>query len=196
MKTSIMSLIIAFMCFVVLSPYESQAGFGLNAGAGVGMGKMGNESDSIQSRTMNALTMYAMPGYSILGFMVGPLLEYRMVGQTTSETDVGNTNMRGSGYTAGIAVSYNFLLFHFLAGYDFMGQYKLANSTSSGQESIYLSPAGFRLMFGYTVFPMFSADVFYVDHKYSKSSLGGTEVDISADKLKDTRYGVGLSFHF
>ena len=196
MKTSWLISVAAILALMFFPIEQSHAGFGLKAGGNIGRGKMGNESNSIPSRTMNALAVYGMPGYSFMGFLFGALLEYRTVGQTTSEADAGNTNLRGSGYTGGLAVGYDFLMFHGVFGYDFMGQYKLSNSTSTGQDSVYTAPAGYRLMVGYRVIPMFSADFYYSDHKYSKNSMGGTETDLSGDKLKDTRYGIGLSFHF
>lgn len=175
---------------------ESHAGFGIKTGVGGGMGTMGNESGSIQSRTMNYASVYALPVYSHLGFYAGPHLEYRLVGQSTAESSVGNSNLRGSGHTIGVAVGFEMLMFHGHVGYDFSGSYKLSNTTSSGQESIYTAPAGFRVSAGYRFMPFFSIDLNFVDHKYSKNTLAGTETDISSDKLKDTHYGLGLSFHF
>lgn len=192
-----LSKVFVMVAFILLCGIDkSHAGFGLKAGGGIGLGSMGNESGSIQSRTMNYASLYALPVYSFLGFYMGPIFEYRMVGQTTAEASAGNTNLRGAGYTFGLAAGFDFLVFHGQIGYDFNGQYKLANTTAAGQESIYTSPAGFRVSVGYTFMPFFSIDLNYVDHKYAKNSLAGTEVDIAGDKLKDTRYGLSVTFHF
>jgi len=186
----------ALVLIGALSPHALADGFGLKAGADAFVGTVGNASDSIKSRSINGVGIYAMPGYEFSQFLAGAIFEYSFIGQSTEPSAVGDTNLRGSGYLVGAAFAYTDGMIHALVSYDMYGVYTLTNKTGIGQTSAYTKPAGLRLNLGYRLNPMFSVDAFYSDASYSDSSLDGVGTDISSDKLKIVRYGAGLTYHW
>lgn len=174
----------------------SVGGIAFRGGVDAGIGSMKNESNSIPSRTMNEVALYAMPGYQFAMVTGGVLAEYRVRGQNTEASTVGNQNLSGGGYLVGPALGFSFLSFHLIGSFDLLGQYKMANVTSTGAESTYKSVSGFRFMLGYSLFPMISVNATYQMASYGKNTTGSTETDLSSNKVKESMMRAGVSFSF
>lgn len=184
------------VALLVASPsYAFSEYFGVHGGINWGIGKGKNSTGSTQSRTLNTIGIQALPGYKLStgvtpDFLIGPLLEYTFVGQNTEPSSVGNSNLRGSGYMIGLGVQTDFGPIVLLGSFDFIGQYSLSENTTAGLETKFKSPIGFRLLAGYPIMPMMTADLMFSMHSYKTNVLGGSDVDISSNKL--TRWTVAL----
>ena len=176
--------------FLFFSP-QAKAEFGFHAGAHYGWGRMGNESDSIKTRSMSTFDIQFMPGYRMLGFMGGILFDYRSVSQLTDVVDAGNSDLSGSSFPWGLAATYEFALWKVLFSYDFRARHSASttNATYKG--------TGFHLLGGYQFFPGFYADLEFVKMGYNTvEASNGTETDLSSNKLSHWNLAVGISYSY
>lgn len=190
-------LTVLFCAFVgIFQTAISYAGFGVHTGANWGLGSMGDKS-LIADRTVNRGALQVLPGYRVMGVLVGPMAELNLMGQNTEAKDVSNTNLKGTGYMLGLGGQYQFMDFVFAGSVDFLGRHTLSKNTATGQKSYYTSPLGFRLLAGYQFHEMMSADVVYSYHMYDKVNLGGADrVLVGNDRLEVFTFAVGLSSRF
>lgn len=178
----------------VLGATPAYAGPGLKLGLSPGYGQMQSES-GMASRSMGALDIRALPGWRIGPLLVGAMAQYNIVEQLTDPTTVANINLRGSGYLLGAGVGLSFGPIHLQGSYELYGKYTLGNVTAAGTSTTYSKPAGYTAILGWSIFPKVSMDAVYGTHTYGTSTINGVDTDVSANKLMETHYGVGLSIH-
>lgn len=186
----------AFISLLVFVAQPVQAACSLNMGFDWGFGKMKNSSETIQSRTMNALSFHVLPAYSLGVVSVGPQIEYRIVGQNTAAADVANTNLKGSGYLLGVAAFTKWMDLTVGLGFSFYGQHKLSLADIGGNESTYKKPIGFNLSVGYPVAPSVTADLRASLVSYRESNVGSVVSDVSDNKLTHWNIGLGAAYHW
>src|SRR6185437_4966112 len=200
MKISEWSAVILMGCFIFAASAQAagSSGFGLVAGADWALGRIGSSSNAIQSRTVDIGEIHALPGWNLSDpFMVGVLGQYRWVGQLTDLSSVNNTNLAGHGYYLGVGGAVRLSQFLIQASFDCFGSETLSNQTSAGQTTTYSQPIGFTALIGYHAFaslPQVSVDAIFGIHSFKHENIGGTDIDISSDKLTETQYGLGLSY--
>jgi len=170
-------------------------GFGARAGGHWGLGQMSNSSGDVASRTMNTFSLEALPGYNLAGFLIGPFVEFRLVGQNTNPSTVGGTNLRGHGFQFGLGTSYDFGPLSFLAALEFFGSHALSNNDLSGNPVTYQKPFGFVLEGGYKFLPSVTADLRFSWTRYSQAQTGTLTTDISTNRLSQWDLSLGASFH-
>lgn len=173
--------------------------FGVQGGVNFGLGSAYNTSTSIPSRAINGAEIYALPGYRINQWMIGALIGYEFVGQTADPSTVSNQNVGGSGYSVGLAATYDVAKFNFGLSWDILSSYTLSTNASGGQSSIYTAPLplSFHVLANYRVLenhPEWLVGLFMKLTSYSTSSLGGTSVDVSSNKFTTLLYGVGITY--
>jgi hypothetical protein len=179
------------------TPTENR--FGAQGSLSFGLGTGSNNSGSIPSRAMNILSLRALPGYRLGRWMPGLYLDYHFVGQTAEPSSVSNQNLGGAGYLVGLGGTFDWNKFNFLLAVNFYGSYTLSTQAFGGQTSVYSAPLGFVAMANYQVlknYPDWLAGLFVQSTAYSTSTLGGTSVDVSSNKLTLTFYGLNASYHY
>lgn len=192
-----MKKLMTTLAVLMMFPCVSSADLGLLTGASWGIGKMSSSASTLQSRSINNLAIHALPGYEfpVIGLLVGPMLEYQFVGQSTEVATVGNTNVKGSGYLAGIGGSYKIAGFFAAVSFDFFGKYTLSRNDIAGREIGFKKPMGFHVIGGYMFMPNISGDINFIWEQYSSTTIAGADTDISSDKFKEWAVRLGASYH-
>ena len=184
--------------FVMGLAFASSPAFAIltiSAGVDGGLGKSQTES-TLASRSMTELEVHAMPAWRLRRFGLGVLGQYRWVGQTPAAASVGNSNLRGNGYTLGPAATFHLGRLEFVLSYDFLGKYALTDANTKGDLTSYKNPSGLTLLLSFHMAPQLSLDFIYASHTYSKSTVAGVDTDLGGDAFKESHYGVGVSFHW
>ena len=153
-------------------------------------GSMNDTQGFIPSRSMMTWAPGIGLGYRTGSFTPALYGEYDLSYQITPVANVSNQNISGQGYLAGLQLKYEFKKFSFAGSYLFLGQYQLAQSTTSGQTSTYSSPSAFSLIVGYSFsdrlsFLIVGKDVNY--NNWNQSALSG-------DSISQIFYGMGLKY--
>jgi outer membrane protein OmpA-like peptidoglycan-associated protein len=160
---------------------------------------MGGPADTMPSRTMNTLTLSAMPGYKIGKFMPGILVDYRIVGQYTAVADVSNQNLRGSGLMFGLGTNYR-VAERWMAslGVEFFGKHTLSQQTGAGASAEFKSPLGIKFGASYLVHPDYpaTADLSFNYLKYKTLNTGGTDLDLADNGVSHWSIALGVTWHF
>ena len=142
----------ALLTLLVFNSTAAQASpfgdFGVDGGINWGLGSVHNSSGSVAGRTVNAIALNAFPNYKYAGIQFGIIGELRFIGQNTDPATVSNSNVKGTSWLMGIGAEYQILLWTFSAGFDFLGNYSLSETTASGSAVSYKKPIGFMLKAG------------------------------------------------
>jgi hypothetical protein len=163
-------------------------------GASVGIGTMKSTQETLQSRMVNSLGVRFFPGWSFGSVMVGALGQYRVIGQITGAAKVDNTNVGGHGYYAGggaVILLGSALL---QVSYDFLGNLSYFKKTASGYSQSIKDPMGVTASLGFKTWDRAWLDLFVSIHSFSTSSRNGNDVDIADNKVKESIFGLGISF--
>ena len=178
---------------------EGERPFLVHAGAHWGLGKMFNTVKSIPQRTMNTLSVQALPALKFGRFGAGVLVEARRTGQNTEPAEVGNQNLGSTwflNWLLGVGIIYQADDWKALASFDFLGRHKLDRLDTLSRESIYRRPRGFHLGGGYRVYDRFFADLAFSYHAYTSNSLGGVDNELTGNALKHWNLAAGISTTF
>ena len=185
-----------------VTPSHWYSNLGLDTGAHWGIGRMGsNTNNVIPNRTMNTLSLQALPGYRIQNFLVGPYFEYLIVGQNTDPSDPNNLNLnnqdiKGSGYLLGVGASYDYDKFIFGGAFTFLGNYNLSKQDEAGFYIQYQKPIGIHLQAGYRVYKKITADLKYSMVTYSQDNIANVANDVSTNKRSHWDLALGGTLHF
>ena len=194
-----MKCVLPLIALLILSSSAHAAlvgDFGVDGGLSWGIGSAKNSTGSITSRTVNAFSINAFPNYSVAGFQLGVLGQYSIIGQNTDPATVSNTNLKGNAWLVGVGAEYQILAWTFSAGFNFLGNYSISANNSAGQSVSYKKPIGFLLKAGYFIIPMVSIDGSFQTTSYGTTTVASTDSDISANKLSETNFAVGGTYHF
>ena len=193
-------------CFVSLSSAGAAPSRGSTGSLGPGpmielagffsTGSMANESGTIAKRDVSTSAAAANLGWRF-GY-VAPLLvaEYRFYSQMSDPSQSANQNLSGSGFHLSAGLRFDIGKFWLTGTYQLLGTYKLEKQTTGGLESTYSEPVGSVVMIGYRLRPRTSLFLMVQKVDYKKWQLGGTNSDISSNKIGQTSYGIGASYAF
>ncbi|MDZ4676411.1 MAG: hypothetical protein SGI74_02790 [Oligoflexia bacterium] len=170
-------------------------GFILGGGLNWGIGTGASSTGSTASRTMNTIELNAAPGWQIGNWAPQLLVAYDFVGQNTKPADVTNTNLRGTGYLIGVGTTYHWTRWDFLAGIEFLGTFTQSEKSADDKVSAFTKPLGFRLGSSYYFKNNWSADALFHYVHYSTNTLGGSNRDISSDRMRFITLALGVSYH-
>ena len=191
----LLAVVSVLVCFSsVAQAIELPFNLGVDAGVSWGLGPIYNQTKNIQSRTMNTIDLHVFPGYRFMGVLVGPMFDLGINGQNTDPLVVNNTNLKGTSWLLGLGAEYSLFGIVLSAGYDFLGRYS-ESYPAAGMDASYSKPSGLVFRAGYMILPFISVDASYRYASYSTSTLGVSDIDISANKVTQISYAVGASFH-
>ena len=152
------SAILGFCAFLLSIPsfaidtQELLSHLGGTIGASWSIGKLNNNGMGLNSRTMDAFSLEALPGYRLDNWFVGPDFDYRWQGQITSLDGAGGTNLRGHGWLLGVGAGYRLdEQFSLQAAFNFLGKYSFRNQTSTIEDDHLSSPLGLRVKGQYMI---------------------------------------------
>lgn len=189
---------ITVLLSLVLGLYEhkeAEAAFGFHAGSHLGVGRMGNATQSLSSRTMSTFDLQFMPGWRLGSFMPGLLLDYRFVSQMTPKSDVGNSDLAGKSFTMGLGSTVQFDQWKLLFSYDFRSRHSKNEANSANQSTSYAG-SGFHFLAGYGFASNWFFDVSFSKQNYNSSDTGGLETRLDADVLTHWNLGFGISYSY
>lgn len=122
---------------------------------------------SLKSRTMNSLSLEALPSYRLGKWMLGLHLDYRWQSQISSLDSAGGTNLKGQGYLVGLGARSDFSdRFFAQASVDLFGQYIFDKPTLAGEDDRLKSPLGIRIKSGYAFIEKIPNLTFDIDLQY------------------------------
>lgn len=171
-------------------------GLGIHAATHFGLGRISSEDNvAILPRTMDSWNIEAMPGYRYGPIMLGPLIDYNMVGQITTQSLVGSA-LGGTQFLIGLGLELEFGEFKLLGSYDFIGDYSISSSNTNGVSEDYESPTGYHLLIGYAITSQWYWDVEYTAVSYSTFNTNGTLTDIGGNPMKRWNIAAGISFSY
>ena len=176
--------------------------FGFDAGLSMGLGSMGNHSQAIPGRTMDTLALHVMPDYKISDLSLGLNFEYDLTGQTSDPVNSLNQNLKGHGWLLGVAGQYHFRDLWKVGdlivsvGMDFLGTYSPSLNSLSGLSTSYTHPLGYRIGVGYPVCHEATIDLAFRQDWYGHFNNGPTTTNISTDRLEQTNWSLGATYHY
>jgi outer membrane protein OmpA-like peptidoglycan-associated protein len=161
------------------------------------MGSMKDSELNLKSRTMNSLSLEALPSYHFGKWMLGPHLDYRWQGQITSLDSAGGTNLKGHGYLMGLGMRYDFSdRFFAQASVDFFGQYDFDKQTYASEDDRLKSPLGIRIKSGYALIEKIPNLTFDIDLHYltfKKIEISHVKTNASTSQLMAS---LGITYQF
>ena len=182
--------LICLLLFSLLGVNARADGFGLHASTNLGAGSLGNDSSTLQSRSMYGLNLEAMPGYYVSkNFLAGILFDYGIFGQGASTKSAGNA-LGGHEYSLGLGLAYQPGPWKLVFSYDFIGKYTV---TTTDSEIKFSHPSGFHLLAGYRVANHSYFDLEFSSINYRHEISDGAESDISSDPVNHWNFAVGIS---
>ena len=169
---------------------------GALVGVSEDIGSMQNPSADLQARTMNSITVEAMPGYFLGNWLLGPDFNYLWEGQLSSLQNAGGTNLGGSGWTLGVGARYKpAQRWSIQASFNFIGNYHFRRNTYAVEDDGLSGPLGIRIKGQYFLVDYLPLSV---DFKIEYIRFGTLRV-LSSDYAATTNslmVGIGLSWHF
>lgn len=171
-------------------------GFGLHLGSHLGFGKVANETNSVQNRTVGAMDLQAMPAFRYDAFMLGLMMEYRLLGQLDKPINVGYTDLSGSEFLYGPGLAAHFSSLKLLVAYVLSSSYTVSNPGTSIHEQAYSSGEGIEAILGMEIAASWYFDFIFSQLSYSKVTSDSIESDISANKLSHWNFGFGVSYSY
>lgn len=176
--------------------------FQIQGGPSWSIGQMGDGGKALKDRGVNTFSVYAMPTYNLSTLVsltvpvrIGPMIQFDLVGQQADPAEVNNSNLKGSGYKAGVGISSEYRKFHFLAGVQFLGVHNLSKQTASGSDMQFSKYVGGTLRVEYAVLPWASADLVGSLGGFGRKNVGATETDLT-DRIGGYNVGIGATFRF
>ncbi len=174
-------------------PAATAAGLGLHLGAEGGWGQSANGSGGIPTRALSTYSAYAAPGLRLGNFFVGAFGEYFIAEQLTEPAEVGNQNLRGSGYLAGPALGTRWQRVSLLAGAPLLGRHAFRLGDASGNVNAFEKPLGARITVGYAVYWRAHLTLSAEWIAFRSQSLGASTIDVSGDPLRRYSARLGLA---
>ncbi len=175
--------------------FLKKLGFTTMLGAEGGLGTMGDGSANV-NRSMSSFGIHMMPSMKFGNVFIGPMAQYRFVGQMTDPATVGDINLGGSGYDVGLGIGFLMGRFVFRGSYDLVGSNSLSLPTLAGETSMYQKSSGFTAILSYRIKQNSRVliDLYVSQHSFKEQSLSGVISDISSTPMKQLFYSLGLSF--
>jgi hypothetical protein len=167
---------------------NARAEFGFHAGSHFGYGRMSSDSGA-SARNMGTFDLQFMPGYRILGFMPGLLLDFRLLSQL-EEGSRTQANFSGRGLLMGLGVTYEPGPVKILVSYDFRNRHWY-----SGPDTTYAG-SGYHLLLGYKFMPGFSFDIEYVRSTYNSVEVDGIANGLNNNNVNHWNLGFGVSYSY
>jgi len=181
---------IAFLAWLLFASAPSaQAEFGFHGGAHFGYGRMGNDAGGSVGRNMGAFDLQFMPGYRILGFMPGLLLDYRLLSQLEDGSPT-QANFSGHGLLMGLGLTYEPGPVKILVSYDFRNRHWFSRPDTT------YAGSGYHLLLGYKFMPGFSFDLEYVSSTYNSVEVNGIASGLNNDTVTHWNIGFGVSYSY
>lgn len=151
----------------------------------------------LKSRTMNSLSLEALPSYRFGKWMLGPHLDYRWQGQVSSLDSAGGTNLKGHGYLLGLGARSDFSdRFFAQASVDLFGRYVFYKQTVAGEDDQLKSPFGIRIKSGYALIEKIPNLTFDIDLQYlTFKKIQISQVDSGASTVQ-LMASVGMTYQF
>lgn len=197
MGNKYISTIIAMVCVSATAHAQEKSKFSLPLSASVGIGTLKSDDMNLKSRTMNALSLEALPSYRLGKWLIGPHLDYRWQGQTTSLSDAGGTNLKGTGWLVGVGARHDFNEKFFMQGaIDLLGAYDLTKDTAANEDDNLKNPLGVRVKTGYAFLERipnltFDADLQYL--RFNTIHIAGQDHSATFNQLM---ISVGVTYQF
>ncbi len=161
----------------------------------LGIGTLQSSELNLDSRTMSAVSIEALPSYNFGVFDLGVHFDYRDQGQVSGLESAGGTNLKGRGLLFGVGA--RFKLTERLIGqasFDFVGHYDLLRDTASGQDDELRSPLGLRLKGSYLAFKRFDNLTLDMDLQYlqfQKIRISGADKNAATNQIM---FSLGISY--
>ena len=145
---------------------------------------------------MSAFSIEALPGYRQGPFLLGIDFQYQWVGQLTSLSSAGGTNLRGIGSYLGLGANYAFSNhLTFQGAISFLGKYSFRNSSDQSQDGHLGGPLGIRLKAQYFItneIP-FSVDLNFQYFRFRSMMVDSIDTNNSGNQWM---FGMGATYHF
>jgi hypothetical protein len=175
------------------------ADYNLGVKAGSSWGKTKNSTTSIASRSMLTHEVALQPGMKFDDWTFGLALGWRFRRQLTEPREVANTNLKGSGYHAGLLAKWDVGTWSLLGEVDISADYGLSNKDPVQQEIVYKCPIGF-CGFGITaetaVWNDFLIEGGIKHQRWGKVDVASAGNDISDSRLTEWRVYLGTGMNF
>lgn len=146
---------------------------------------MGGDDQPLTPRSMGTLDVQAMPGFRMLGFMPGIMLNLRLLGQLSGDNSAGN-EVSGSGSLLGVGVAYEPGPVKLIGSYDLRARHTHSLPDTSYQGS------GFTFLVGLLMMPGM-----YIDLQFNRTSYDTRVTGAARDHLGTSvvhwNAGFGLS---
>lgn len=173
---------------ILFSPV-AEAQFGFHAGTHLSFGQMGDESGSVEDRSMGSFDLQFMPGYRYAGLMGGLLLDYRFVSQITSTSDAGS-DLGGRSFLWGLGITWEPAIWKFLFSYDFRARHSVSEPENTYKGS------GFHLLAGYEIAPNLYVDLQYSRMRYNTLETTTSETGLGENPVRHWNLGLGISYSY
>ncbi len=177
------------LALLVLSGSSARAELGVHAGANFEFGSMGTSTaDANESRSMGAFGLQVMPGYRTMGksLLLGLMIDLRFHSQLSGGT---TSDFGGQSFNIGPAAAYELAKLKFLLGWDIRARHSAKTSTS-------YSGSGLRFLLGYRLMGSLWANLQLLTTKFKTRTAADLDTDISANPVKSTMVGFGLSWSY
>jgi hypothetical protein len=155
----------------------------------IGQGKMGNGlegSGNAPDRDMLHTPIGLFLGFNIKKFRIGVNYEHMIIGQTTEPSEVGDTNLSGSGSAPGVRLEYYDGKNAFGVIYRLGSDFKLDKATQQGTEANYKKGTGFSVQYMRQLKNKLGIVLDYSTEDYAESLTTGN--------VKMNRIGLGIVF--
>ena len=183
--------------FAAARVQAQESKWALPLSASLGIGSMKDSELDLKSRTMNSLSLEALPSYHFGKWMLGPHLDYRWQGQVSSLDSAGGTNLKGHGYLLGLGARSDFSdRFFAQASVDLFGHYVFYKQTVAGEDDQLKSPFGIRIKSGYAFIEKIPNLTFDIDLQYlifKKIQISQVDSEASTVQLMAS---VGMTYQF
>ena len=165
--------------------------------ASLTVGSLKNTDYFLRTRTLNALSLEALPNYPLGNIRVGPHFEYSYQSQLRNVTSILETNLKGHVLTAGLgARSWLTNRIYAQIAIDIAGKYYLGQATEVGNRAYFKDLlAGYRLKLGYR----FLNRVTRLTADFDASYLRFRKVENLVTEFSQTKQfmaGIGFTYRF
>jgi len=189
--------ILSMLALATFSTHAQESKWALPLSASVGIGSMKDSKMNLKSRTMNAISLEALPSYRFGKWMLGPHLDYRWQGQVSSLDAAGGTNLKGHEYLIGPGARFDFSdRFFAQVSVDLWGQYVFDKQTYAGEDDKLKSPLGIRIKSGYAFIKNIPNLTFDIDLQYltfKKIEISQVNSEATTNQLMAS---VGMTYQF
>ena len=170
-------------------------GIAATVGASLEAGKMENGGMGLQSRTMTAISLEALPGYRFSRrWLVGLDFDYRFQQQQASLANAGGTNLAGKGWLLGIGAQYHWNpKWAVQAGFDFLGKYSFDRQTANQQDNHLGAPLWLRAKAQRLIADSWSLDAVANYGVWKQFTVQGVD---HSESTKQWMIGLGVTYHF